>query len=142
MSIKKILKDANRYDDIINVLNSIASLKGGDIPVSPHINIKGGNLICHVNALYVSKEAPKLIKLINNEVMEENLCNLYEFVNLHYYVDSKTKDIIYDNALALSYGNNPKDNMNVIKIWFILSNLIININNYNNWSIPDGWKNL
>lgn len=139
---KKILKDANRYDDICNILKEIANIKDYDLPVRAFVSRKGGweNRIIVSN---LKSESKLLLEILSQDLDSDfDMCiddyeNLYEFVNT--YAD----DLLHNYAVSLSHKKDPEYNIEKVRPWLILSNLLICLTvttKEEPWSIPDGWK--
>lgn len=136
--IKDILKEANRYEDIRNILNNIIETLDDDMtyPVDAHIDDR--EIKWKVDGQLLIKEASNLLYLIDTENINCNNSS-DDFLNLLQYVRTKGDRLLHNYAIDISHRSTPCTDMNEIRKWKILENLIHNIGG-ELWIIPDGWK--
>lgn len=143
-NIKNVLEEANRYEDVISIINHIIKdYNALSYPVNPFIY--KGSIKNSVDGKMVRKEASNILKSI-----EENEYDLKsdDFLNLHRYVKSHANDLLHNFAVSISHRVDPIIDIDIIRSWMILDNLIDNldiINNYDNdhrWYIPKGWMKI
>lgn len=138
--IKDILKEAGRYEDILNILNNIinADNECGSYPVSAYV--MEGKISFGVDAKLVKKEATELLKYIvdgEDGAIIESCVSVY---NLYNYVQSESNIQLHNYAVHLSHNVAPQVSMDTIRNWEILDNLIACLGSEDQWHIPDGWK--
>lgn len=137
--IKKILEDANRYDDVKNILNNIIK----DNQYSYPVNAFGddyGRIKYRVDGNAVRKEASILLQLIDeekeiNEKSRDNISNLFRYVRSQYDM------LLHNYAVYISYKKDPDVDIDIIRSWGILDSLISCFDYVDdNWYIPNGWR--
>ena len=137
-NIIEVLKDAGRLEDILDLINKIRdkSNRATSLPLfTPQVD---DNWKAHyrIDADLVFIEAGLLLSAIENKSINTRLDELR---NLWAYVYSETEILLHNYTVSLSHRKHPKDDIDVIRIWCILENLIINIGS-EYWEIADGWK--
>lgn len=145
-NFKNVLKEANRYDEVINILNKIIkdNKKAGSVPVAVFIG-ENGKAKCDVDGRLVAKEAKNLLVLIDQEVQIKDNKIFDLFSNLHKYVNSHTDDLLHNYAISISHTSSSIISMESIRPWLILDNLIDNlviIEDISSWHIPEGWRKI
>lgn len=138
-NVKNKLIESNKYDDIVEILNNIINDKISSYPVDPYID--DGDTKWRVDGDKVRTEAVKLLYTINNNTISEY--SFDDFNELHQYVQTQTDMKLHNYAINISHNIEPLEDMNIIRSWLILDNLIINMADQCTfeWYIPDGWKN-
>lgn len=142
--IKKILKDAGRYESVKEIIESITKLDAvGTLPVNAFV-CRDGNTKWRVKASVVVKQANNLLESIESGSMEtiDDVDELFE------YVSSKMKMLLNNYAVSISHRKTPTIDMEIIRSWCILENLLLNlmmetitlIGEEIDWEIPEGWK--
>ena len=144
-NFKELLREANRYEDVLGLLVSISHFKD-DTDSSYPVNLfhsYDGKYTYRVSGKDLKSQARTVIEIIDEEidlqdVREENLI----FEDTQNFVESYTNALLHNYSVTLSHGNIPeKGSMNTIRIWEILQSLIWAIITYDDdWDIPDGWK--
>lgn len=140
MSIKKILEEANRYNGVISIIESIiSSCNTGTLPVKAFVT-KQGTTEWRVSASMVNQEAIILLKTIEEE--DEKSKSESDFSNLFQYIHSTTDMLLHNYAVSISHRKVPETNMDDIRIWEILDNMLMcwDFEDDEEWYIPDGWK--
>ena len=64
------------------------------------------------------------------------------FWNLYQYVHTHTDTLLHNYSVRISHRKEPLIDMEIIRAWEILDNLIINRTGEDNWHIPEGWKTI
>lgn len=140
--IKEALKEANRYDEVINILNEIISKNDHSSRAVKLFIDKEGKPSYHVDGKLVVQEAVDLLQLIDEETFteDENLFN--KFSNLWKYVNFQSDMLLHNYSVSISHRKKPETDMEIIRVWEILENLIIcfNIDDKASWKIPEGWR--
>lgn len=139
--IKNTLIEANRYEDIINILNNIIkSTPDASIPVNAFV-AEDGKTKWEVDGKIVVEEAKILLQLISGE----DTSGIIDFKHLDQFVRTKTYTFLHNYAVAISHRKESNIDIDVIRSWEILDNLIINfedIKKGDEWHVPDGWKKI
>ena len=139
MNIEQILKEANRYDAIQQILKDIVADNQQTYPVDPFID-NDHKTKWRVDGDNVRKDAKELLRIIdNNEAINT------DFLYLTQYVRTKSDALLHNYAVSISHRNEPKIDMEKIRCWEILDNLLTNCCNGqldDDWYIPTGWKKL
>lgn len=144
-NFKELLREANRYEDVLGLLVGISHFKDdtdGSYPVNL-FHSYDGKYKYRVAGKDLKSQARTVIEIIDEEidlqdVREENLF----FEDIQNFVESYTDTLLHNYSVALSHGQSPeKEDMNAIRIWEILNSLIYTIMIYDDeWDIPEGWK--
>ena len=132
--LKKELIDAGRYEDILKVLNDIINSNLSIYPVRPFVDVDF-KVKTQVNYYFVKNEAKKLLNVI--EKNEEN--DPCEFNNLLQVVNTKRHTLCNNYVVSLSHKKFPKIELEEIRIWMTLENLIDNLYD-DKWNVPEGWR--
>lgn len=142
MSVKTILIEAGRYDQVMDILNKTTQLSDHSFPVNCYSD--NGKASFRVDGSDVRNEAYNLIQGIETDAI--NTMVVDDFENLFQYVHSHTDMLLHNYAVNVSHGqSNPNPDMDNIRVWCILDNLIMCLGIQNcddgwDWDIPDGWK--
>lgn len=134
--IKHALIEANRYNDVIELLSKISGLDDGSYPVGLFIDDEG-IAKCSISGSSISEEATRLLHIIGGTDFDYIING---FVNLGKYVESETNILLHNYAVAISHGRTPDTGMDTIRVWLVLDNLLacMDINDIN-WSVPKTW---
>ena len=130
MSLRKILEDAGRYDDVTKILEDIVK------------NIHNGMYCCNnkkVNGYDIHKEATALLMSINFHPLEKSLENLYDFVC------EEVEGLLNNYAMCVSLKHKIKPSMDELIIPYliirsIIHNIIVYGFEFDDFTIPKGWK--
>ena len=148
-NIKTALIEAHRYEDIKNILNGIISDTEYSYPVNAYSN-SDGKILYSVSGYVVRYEASKLMEIIETAKNEDILENI-NFKSLSIYVNSRSDNMLHNFAVDISHRQIPSIDIDTIRNWEILDNLItvlytgIIIDDEDgtwSWDIPKGWKKL
>ena len=138
--IKNILIEANKYNEVKEILNNIVNLSNNSYPVSPFVD-EDGITKWNVDGTIIKNQAIELLNIIDNNLGFINK----DFYYLWNYIHSQSDIKLHNYAVALSHRHEPYDDMDDIRTWEILDNLIycfsLDEEDTLNWSIPEGWKN-
>lgn len=140
--IKDILKEANRYDDVMGIIESIIlNTESRSYPVDAYINDEGETR-WRVDGDLIKYEAVKLLKTISEGSEHETIGK--DFMNLEQYVLSHSNMLLHNYAVSISHRKEPETDIDVIRVWEILDNLLINWSGdgIDDWYIPNGWKKI
>lgn len=143
MSLKSILVEAGRYDDIIKILSEITSwCVNSDIPQSIAVNpyISYNKETCReVDRDKVILEALKLKNII--ELEKEDSFITAKFENLEQYIRTISDDQLHNYAVSLTHRReSDSEKLNLLRIWLILDTMLLCWLDIHDWNIPDGWK--
>ena len=146
MIIKDILKEANRYEDVMGVLFGVIKQEEFDYPVDPFID--GSQTKWRVEGSCVRNEAIRLLYVINNFSLPlDGGCGTFD--NLYQFVKTRSDMMLHNYSIGVAHRvNEPKEDMEVIRTWLILENLLCCLyidyekddEESGGWYIPDGWK--
>lgn len=137
--VVKELKRANRYDDIIDLLNYLSlEIKNEDYPVDLYIS--NGKPHNYVSGIDIKREAKLLLDFLQLKI-DEIISSEDELFELEKYVDTSKNILMINYTNALSHRIKPETDLDEIRILSILTNLINNVFDRNNktWNIPEGW---
>ena len=139
--IKRKLKKANRYDDVMEILKNITRLENIEYPVNAFVN-DDDRISYHIPGHVIRSEANDLIRGIYNNFSVTDFGG--PFINLFRFVESKTNRLIHNYAVDITHRRVPNSNsMNEIRSWLVLWNILIGIDTENrNWEVPKGWRKL
>lgn len=150
-SIKKELEDANRYKDVKTIITNIIKDPNlsGNYPVNPFRD-EDGNTKWRVNGDLVKYEAYKLLSVIDGWYDEIDDITGKDFANLFQYITTESDRLLHSYVISLSHRHEPKIDMDVIRTWSIIDNMIchLDIHDINgedddrHWRIPEGWKRI
>lgn len=140
MTIKQILENANRFEDVSDAINHIIfTIDDRSYPVNPII--RDNSITNRVDGKSIKEEATEFLKLINNPSDSiEDTIEKYE--NLLAYVESESDMMLHNYAISISHKREPHDDMELIRVLLIIKSLIWWLNNDGDYEfdIPDGWK--
>lgn len=139
MIIKDVLKEAERYDEILNIIVNIASGDESSFPVNAYKS--GENTKWRVDGALVRKEAIELLQLIFKNEPNTDVENDDRFFNLLQYVETESDTLLHNYAVSISHRREPYIDMEIVRCWNILVNLLYNYYE-NTWDIPTGWKRI
>lgn len=135
-TIKNTLKKANRFDNILQILVSITRNQQNSYTVNPFVN-ENGKLSYHVKGSVVEYEAAELLDLL----LADNVSEItMRFENLSRYVRNQSDMLLHNYTVSLSHKATPDTDLETIRCWEILQNLLDNIDYIDDWSIPKGWQ--
>lgn len=138
--IKRILKEAGRYDEIVDVLNNISKETDVSKPVNAFVDYDGKTK-WRIDGKLLKYEASKFLQIISAEEITEKL-DIDYFNELLQYIHTKSDTLLHNYAVSISHRNEPEIDMEYIRSVEILENLLYNLNDYKKWYIPDGWKKI
>lgn len=138
-SLKSVLIKGNRYIDVVNMLCEIVKSTSNDFPLHhPYMDEKN---VTHwrVNGEEVRKQAFLLLNMIDN-----NSCGDTDedFTHLRAYLHSESEIYMINYAVAMSHNHKPENDIEVVRRWLILSNLVDcwgEINRDMPWYISEHW---
>lgn len=146
--IEYTLKEANRYDDVIEILDNIITTTNRmtTCPVNPYS--RDGFISYKVNGKDVSEEAEKFLQLIKGDTTEG--LNEKSFMNLGLYIKTNSDIQLHNFAVLASHRILRPDSevvteLDTIRKWEILDNMLDNFKLYNfldDYKIPDGWRKM
>lgn len=121
------------------LLLKASSCTTGTLPVDAFV-ADDGTTHWRVNAAFVRYEAITLLETIETETEKDKTEK--DFWNLYQYVKSTSDMLLHNYAVSISHRKVPETNMDDIRIWEILDNMLIcwNLEDDEEWFIPDGWK--
>ena len=138
-SIKEKLLEAGRYNSVLSILEKIIKDDQSSYPVDAYKDYSSTETKWRVDGDFVRNEASKLISKITLE--EDKTINEKEYFYLEQYISTETCQMLHNYAVSISHRNdNPREDMEVIRTWEILENLLFNLDDVSSWTIPDGWK--
>lgn len=138
-SLKSVLIKGNRYIDAVNMLYEIVNSTSNDFPLHhPYID---ENNVTHwrVNGEEVRKQASLLLSLLDNDSCGDTD---EDFTHLMAYLNSELEVYMINYAVAMSHNHTPENDIEVVRRWSILSNLVNcwgAINRDMPWYIPEHW---
>ena len=139
-SLKSTLIDGNRYEDIVNMLCEIIKTTCVDFPLHhPYID-NTNETHWRVNGEKVREQANLLLNLLENNSSGDTS---EDFMCLRAYTNSKLEIYMINYAVAASHDIEPEHNIETIRQWSVLNNLIEcwgEINKEIAWYIPETWK--
>lgn len=136
--IKQELERANKYDDVKEVLIRITmnNSLSYNYPVDPFTD-EDGTTKWRIDGNEVKFEAYRLLYYIDG--LNKSDFTGEDFSNLRQYVTTRTNILLHNYTVSLSHRNEPKTDMDLIRTWEVLDNLLYCLGD-DNWRIPDGWK--
>lgn len=142
-TIKSILMEANRYRDVLDIILRIINSTQISYPVHAFAG-KDGQVKHYVNGDSVREEARNLYNIIYKDGCAGTND---DFTNLSEYVKSHSDDLLHNYAVAVSHRIESDINMEDVRSWEILDNLLMCWNiggedDEDEWYIPDGWKRI
>lgn len=132
------LKKANRYEEVIAIINNIINDTISSYPLHmPYVDATCMT-VWRVDGETVRMQAKILLELINSD-SDGNTSD--DFTELGAYVHSTCDILLHNYAVAISHKNAPEIDMDDIRPWEILDNLILCWGNNHDapWTIPNGW---
>ena len=138
-NIKSILKEANRYDEVVEILKTtIVSLNTKNNPAVALYYDKDGIVRSNVDAKSVKLEAAILLLCIEDIIDYEH----QDLTYLSVYFSDMTNTLLHNYAVSLTHKEEPNTGIDTLRCFSIITNLVDCINGgfMENWTIPDGWK--
>lgn len=150
-SMKEILEEANRYEDIKTILTKIITEDNisSTYRVDPFVDRPSGVTKWSVDRDDVQEETHNLLENIDNGVVYGE-CERGVFRNLERYIKYTSSIKLRCYAVAEANNNHTPGDTTIddIRIWLILDNLLFGLNRpnyvYNSrWKIPEEyWKRI
>lgn len=144
--IKETLLEAGKYDDVVNILTHIAINTSDDLqPIDAFVG-DDGKAVTHVSGIEVIHQALELLQLIKDGLKFEYFESpemAEKFETLQHFVESNTDMMLHNYAVNISHKAKPNIEMDQIRSWLILDNLLLNFgieDEEHEWYIPEGWK--
>ena len=142
---KSILEEAGRFDSSVAILKKVITcLQDNSVPVDPFID--DNNIIQWiVEGKKCKEQAAQILQIITDEVII-NKDDLVGKLNDIYYLIKSNADIKLYNYAIYKYRKTPMDDMETIKNYLVLADLILNLDTKNeiysdySWIIPESWK--
>lgn len=137
--IQKTLKKANRYDDVVKILNKIANDNAPKYETEPYAD-EDGNIRLETDGWLVRQGAQTVLDIITTGNVPETI---YPIRHVSQYVKKQANVYLRNYAIQASYGREPITDMNGIRAWLILNSLICHVmqkTETSGWEIPDEWK--
>lgn len=138
-SLKSILVESGRYENIVTMLTNIIADTKASYPLRSAFVDNDGETSWRVDGVAVRQQANTLLKLIEADC-DGNSSD--DFCELRAYVKDKSDTLLHNYAVALSHNSQPKTDIDVIRQWEILDNMIAcwNTNDEYDWYIPTDWQ--
>lgn len=135
--IKSILKEANRYDEVVEILKYTLSSVRRNPAVGLYFD-KDGNVRNDVDAKSIKLEVSILLLCIEG-VLDYTQ---HDFTSLSVYITDMTDTLLHNYANSLTHKEEPNTGIDTIRCFNIITNLVdcIQAGIMENWTIPDGWK--
>lgn len=141
-NFKQILQNANKYEDVTKILTDISKDTEYDYPVDAYVTDEGKTK-WRVDGKTVQTEAARLLAIIKNPSIT---ADPYDFINLRVYATSISNMYLHNYAVHISHRTTPLEDMDNIRSWEVLENLIYHIQNkqlnpddHSSWEILKGW---
>lgn len=143
---KSILEKAGRYDSSVAILKKVITcLQDNSVPVDPFID--DNNITqWRVEGKKCKEQAAQVLQIITDEVIV-NKDDLVGKLNEIYYLIKSDADIkLHNYAVYQSHRKTPLDDMETIRNYLVLEDLILNLDTKNevdpdeSWEVCDGWK--
>lgn len=143
MVVKRVFEEANRYEEVVNLLTKISELNHMSYAIRPVIDGEG-NVTRSLSGGCISREAKRLLELIVQGATLRSIVSESDadgFENLRKYISNETDVLLHNYAIHLSHGCNPTMDIDTIRVWLILNNFFFCINMEGvRWSIPKTWE--
>jgi hypothetical protein len=154
ISVKKTLEDANRYDQVIGILQGIQkdeklNKKCSRVSYYPFLTIhyiwKDKRNITGISSKKIIDEAEELEKRISEDtdLFSKNQQS-DEFESLIMYIESKIRLHVCNNMMNLSNRKDASIDIDNLRAYLILFTLLAHVNKLVSkpWEIKDAWKRL
>lgn len=147
MTIKETLIEANRYEEVVNILESIIKDDQASYPLFGAFINQAGETRWRVEGEATRNEAKVILQLINDEIKYEKLENK-NVENIHKFVNGTVEIRLYNYANEISHRKEPDENdIEIIRQYQVLLTVIeyfhfdfINDPDFGEFEIPKGWK--
>ena len=106
MTIKDILKEGNRYEDVTDILNNFLQTSEDSYPVDCFAG-EDGKASYRVDGPKTRDEALKLLEYIESEDQTDQTNN---FNNLLRYIVSESDMMLHNYAISISHKKEPNKN--------------------------------
>lgn len=135
----KTLKDAGRYEEVINILKRIISDSSlnGTVPVDAFVD-NDNRTVWRIDGKLIKEEAVAFLQLLENNC---SIADPDEYFYLNRYVQTKHNMLLHNYATLISHRKNPeaKYSIEVIRNWLCLGFLLDNLGDEDKY-IPMGWN--
>lgn len=138
-AIKEKMIEAGRYEEIISIVNDFINDKQSTYPVYPFIY--NGTTIWRVDGSNVNKEAICYLDLITKDEIT-NVPSFEDFRSFYHLALTRLDDMLHNYANSISHRVDPTNNMETIRCLHIIVSSINCLFDFNDWIIPDGWKEM
>ena len=140
--IKNTLINTGVYEDVVEILESIAGIKESTLPVDLYMD--GVKPSYRIDVDNLQHEAEIFLFGLEKDILVKGT-NQYE--TLWRYINNKMDTMLHNYAVSLSHNHKPSIKMSVIRKYMIIENLLINISfpgtddDDEEWYIPENWLN-
>lgn len=145
--IKDVLVNANKYDDVINLVNHIINDTSPNYPVKL-FRAHHGRYLMSLDGASVRTEAIMLLDILKaDDSVLKTVCEA-QLDDLKRYVRDTCHMILYNYANQISHRKQPSiKETTAIRTWNVLTNLfdqsdLWNEDDKEGYYIPDGWHKL
>lgn len=142
---KSILEEAGRYESSIEILNYVIKYLNGQDSVIYFVD-NDDEVKCHVDTCKCKDQAAQILKVITDEVIIDKDDLVGKLDEIYLYINTDADIMLHEYARHQSYQIKPVYNIEDIRSYLVLANLIIYLNIKNDidpdksWSVPEGWK--
>ena len=142
---KSILEEAGRFNSSVVILKKVITcLQDDSFPVDPFID---NNNITQwkVEGKKCKEQATQILKVITDEVIIDKDELVGKLNDIYYLIKSSANMKLHNYAIYQSHRKTPFDDMESIRNYLVLADLILNLNTKNenpdySWSVPESWK--
>ena len=143
---KRILKEAGRFDSSVAILKKVITcLQDSYVLVDPFVD--DNNMIqWRVEGKKCKEQAAQILKVITDEVIINKDDLVGKLDEIYYFIKSNADIKLHNYAIYQSHRKIPIDDMDTIRNYLVLADLILNLDTKNeiysdySWIVPESWK--
>ena len=143
---KSILEEAGRFDSSVAILKKVITcLQDNSFPVDPFVD--DNNMTqWRVEGKKCKEQAAQILQIITDEVIINKDDLVGKLNDIYYLIKSNTDIKLHNYAIYQSHRKTPMDNMETIRNYLVLADLILNLDTKNeiysdySWIVPESWK--
>lgn len=145
---KSILEKAGRYDSSVAILKKVITcLQDSSVPVDPFVD--DNNITqWRVEGKKCKEQAAQVLQIITDEVIINKDDLVGKLDEIYYLIKSNADMKLHNYAIYQSHRKTPYEDMETIRNYLVLADLILNLDTKNevnpdeSWSISEGWKTI
>lgn len=135
------LTNAKRYYEVLRILRKIDSIEDSSLPVDPYGD-DDGKINYRIDVSVLKDDASRLLYCLEHPIYTQYCPKSENAIVLSRYVRTHNDMFLHNYANAISHNSEPDVDIDIVRPWLILENLIWYLFNDSEmeWYVPEGWK--